>query len=45
MKFREREKASKALTAVGEPALPALDKARRSDDAEVRRRPRDSRKP
>lgn len=36
--FRAREKASKALEAIGEPALPALRKARKSVDLEIRRR-------
>jgi uncharacterized protein (TIGR03067 family) len=39
--FRKREAASKQLTAIGEPALPALKKAAASDaDAEIRRRAR-----
>src|SRR5262245_24196699 len=38
-KFLEREAAAKALDAVGEPALPALEKAiTATNDAEVRRR-------
>lgn len=36
--FARREAASKELEALGEPALPALRKAKASDDAEVRRR-------
>lgn len=36
--FREREKASKELAAIGVPALEALRRAARSDDAEVRKR-------
>ena len=36
--FAKRETASKELEALGEPALPALRKARLSDDAEIRRR-------
>jgi hypothetical protein len=36
--FSEREKATKELAAIGLPALEALRKAARSDDAEVRRR-------
>lgn len=36
--FDEREKATAALDAVGEPALAGLRKAMESDDAEVRRR-------
>ncbi len=36
--FDEREKATAALDAAGEPALPGLRKASESDDAEVRRR-------
>jgi WD40 repeat protein len=39
--FNAREAASKALRAIGEPALPALRKAGESNDAEVRRRARD----
>lgn len=37
-RFTERQKASKALEAVGEPALEALRKAAKDSDAEVRRR-------
>ncbi|HEY7312221.1 MAG TPA: hypothetical protein VH643_22850 [Gemmataceae bacterium] len=38
-RFAQREAASKALDAIGEPALEALRKTREaSDDAEVRRR-------
>ncbi len=36
--FEEREAASKALDAIGEPALPALRKVRENTDLEVRRR-------
>jgi hypothetical protein len=36
--FADREAASRALDAIGEPALDALRKAGRSSDAEVRRR-------
>ena len=36
--FNEREKATKELAAIGEPALEALRKAAKSDDAEVRKR-------
>jgi hypothetical protein len=36
--FAEREKASKALLAIGEPALEALRQAAKSEDAEVRKR-------
>src|SRR5262249_49527613 len=36
--FDEREKASTALDAIGEPALPALRKAAQGDDVEVRKR-------
>jgi hypothetical protein len=36
--FREREKATKELAAIGLPALEALRKATKSDDAEVRKR-------
>jgi hypothetical protein len=36
--FEERAAASKALEAIGRPALPALRQAEASDDAEVRRR-------
>jgi hypothetical protein len=36
--FAEREQATKALDAIGVPALKALRKAAKSDDAEVRRR-------
>lgn len=36
--FAEREEATAALDAAGEPALPGLRKAAESDDAEVRRR-------
>jgi hypothetical protein len=39
--FSEREKASKALDAIGVPALDALRKAVKSDDAEVKRRAQD----
>jgi WD40 repeat protein len=38
--FADREKASKRLGEIGEPALPALRKAAGSDDAEVRERAR-----
>src|SRR5712692_10598193 len=37
-KFTEREEATKALEKVGVPALEALRKATKSDDAETRRR-------
>jgi hypothetical protein len=37
-KFTEREEATAALDAAGEPALPGLRKAAEADDAEVRRR-------
>lgn len=37
-RFADRERAARELEAVGEPALPALQTASRSDDAEVRRR-------
>ncbi|HMC65894.1 MAG TPA: hypothetical protein VKI65_13225 [Gemmataceae bacterium] len=36
--FDERESASRALDAIGAPALPALRQAARSDDAEISRR-------
>jgi hypothetical protein len=36
--FSEREKATKELAAIGPPALEALRKAAKSDDAEVRKR-------
>jgi hypothetical protein len=36
--FAEREKASKELAAIGAPALEALRKAAKSDDAEIRKR-------
>src|SRR5262245_36869004 len=36
--FRKREAASKQLTAIGEPALPALKTAASDADAEIRRR-------
>ncbi|HEY1338846.1 MAG TPA: hypothetical protein VGF59_15125 [Bryobacteraceae bacterium] len=36
--FAERQKASKALEAIGEPALATLRKAARDSDAEIRRR-------
>jgi hypothetical protein len=36
--FAKRQEASKALEATGEPALPALRKALKDDDAEIRRR-------
>ena len=39
--FEERQKASDALDAVGEPALEALRKATKSTDAEVRKRATD----
>jgi len=39
--FQEREKASKELESIGEPALPALRKAQKTSlDFEVRRRAR-----
>jgi WD40 repeat protein len=37
-KFARREKATKLLKQIGEPALDALDRARKSNDPEVRRR-------
>jgi hypothetical protein len=37
-RFSTRESASNKLTLIGEPALPYLEKALKSDDAEVRRR-------
>ncbi|HEV3261918.1 MAG TPA: hypothetical protein VG013_34020 [Gemmataceae bacterium] len=40
-KFRTRESATTKLSLIGEPALPYLDKATTSDDAEVRRRAKD----
>jgi hypothetical protein len=39
--FSTRESASNKLTLIGEPALPYLEKALKSDDAEVRRRAAD----
>jgi hypothetical protein len=36
--FKEREQATKALDAIGEPALEALKKAAKGDDIEVRKR-------
>ena len=36
--FDDREEASKALDAIGEPALGALKKASKSDDAETQKR-------
>ena len=36
--YSEREKATRELAAIGEPALEALRKAARSDDPEVRQR-------
>jgi hypothetical protein len=39
--FAEREKATKALDAIGEPALEALKKAMQDDELEIRRRAED----